>query len=122
MDQTFHAVIDNVSSAKLYDARTSCLKSGGWFIQVGTGPLSGLSLLTTLSRVSWPTYLNAGRQRYYFVQQKNSTEYFEQIGKWMTEGKLRAVVDEKFEWKDVPAALAKLREGRAKGKILIRVQ
>ncbi|KAJ1549091.1 zinc ion binding [Cladochytrium tenue] len=119
--QVFDVAIDNVGSAEFYNARAAFLKPGGWFVQVGTPPLTAGSVLTDLTRNFWPTFLNPGRRRYCFVQQNNSKEYLEQIGKWIAEGKIRPVIDEKFAWEDVPAALSKLRQGHAKGKILVQV-
>ncbi|KAH8651283.1 hypothetical protein BX600DRAFT_473318 [Xylariales sp. PMI_506] len=117
----FDAVIDNVGSWEIYDHRKSYLKAGGWFMQVGTVPLSTGSIFTYLSRHYWPTLLNAGHRHYCFVQQNNAAAFLEQIGGWIAQGAIHPVIDEKFAWEDVPAALAKLRTGRARGKILVQV-
>lgn len=44
-----------------------------------------------------------------------------QLGAWMKEGKLKAVIDTKFAFEDAPKAFEKLKTGRAKGKIVADV-
>jgi D-arabinose 1-dehydrogenase-like Zn-dependent alcohol dehydrogenase len=39
----------------------------------------------------------------------------------MKEGKIRAVIEETYEFQDVPKALSKLKEGRIKGKIVVHI-
>ncbi|SLM38391.1 zinc alcohol [Lasallia pustulata] len=42
----------------------------------------------------------------------------QRIGKWMQEGKVKSIIDEKFKFEDAPAAFKKLKTGRARGKIV----
>ncbi|KAH6654805.1 hypothetical protein BKA67DRAFT_566268 [Truncatella angustata] len=118
--QVFDVVIDNVGSTEVYDNRLLYLKAGGCFVQVGT-PMTNSFMLNLALRQFWPTILNHGQRRFNFVRQNNASEYFQQIGQWMVDGRVRAVIDEKFDWENVPAALAKLRRGRTQGKIVIQV-
>ncbi|KAF9873059.1 zinc alcohol dehydrogenase [Colletotrichum karsti] len=117
----FDLVIDNVgSTAGLYDNCSRYLKKGGTFVLVGVGPNVTLSgIFWTLAKQVRPTILGGGG--FYFVQQKNTTEYFQRLGKWMTEAKMKAVIDSEFAFEDVPEAYRKLREGRTKGKIVVHV-
>jgi alkaline phosphatase D len=39
----------------------------------------------------------------------------------MEQGKVKAVLDSVFEWEDAPKAYEKLKLGRTKGKIVIKV-
>lgn len=39
----------------------------------------------------------------------------------MTEGKVRSVIFETFEFSEVPKAFKVLKEGRTKGKIVVKV-
>jgi len=43
------------------------------------------------------------------------------IGEWMKEGKVKAVIDEKFKFEDVVQAFRKLKTGRARVKIVIDI-
>lgn len=115
----FDLVIDNVGSSELYNESNTLLKPGGTFVLVGTG-VSATEIATNAKRQLLPSFLNAGR-KYHFVMVKSQTEYYAKIGEWMVNGKARAIVDETFEWEDVPAAFSRLREGHSKGKIIIHV-
>lgn len=55
----------------------------------------------------------------FFAQPK--TDVLEQVGKWMQEGKVKAVVDSKFAFEDAPKAFVRSKTGRAVGKIVIDV-
>jgi alkaline phosphatase D len=40
----------------------------------------------------------------------------------MKEGRVKAVLDEVFDWEDAPKAFEKLKTGRSKGKLVIRIK
>jgi D-arabinose 1-dehydrogenase-like Zn-dependent alcohol dehydrogenase len=46
---------------------------------------------------------------------------FTKLAKLVAEGKVKPVIDEVFAMEDVPRAYEKLKTGRAKGKIVVRV-
>lgn len=118
----FDLVIDNVgSTTELYGHSKQYLKPGGTFVLVGVGADMSLSgIASTLLKQLRPAI--TGQKGFYFVQQKNDRDFFEQIGRWMGEGKARAVIDSTFSFDQVQEAYKKLRGGRAKGKIVIHVE
>lgn len=118
----FDLVIDNVgSTAELCDHSKQYLKTGGTFVLVGVGASMSLSgIFSTLVKQLRPAIM--GGKGFYFVQQKNDRGFFEQIGRWIREGKARAVIDSTFSFDQVQEAYKKLREGRAKGKIVVQVR
>lgn len=119
--QAFALAVDNVGTpAGLYKAADAYLKEGARFVQVGA-PVSAGGAWSILERMCWPTVLGGGRRAYEMLQVGNEREGLERIAGWMAEGKVRAVVDEVFEMGEAPKAYEKLREGRARGKIVVRV-
>ena len=48
-------------------------------------------------------------------------EDLEQIRAWLAEGKMKAVIDSKYAFEEVPEAIKKLKTGRAVGKIIVEV-
>jgi NADPH:quinone reductase-like Zn-dependent oxidoreductase len=48
-------------------------------------------------------------------------EDFDQIGRWMADGTTKAIIDQMFEWEDVPKAYERLGTGRARRMILLHV-
>ncbi|KAF2804743.1 NAD(P)-binding protein [Mytilinidion resinicola] len=119
--EVFSLVIDNVGTPTgLYKASNSFLLSNGKYIQVG----SEMSLSATTNIVGnfmTPRFFGGGSRKYAFASVKTNYEDFLQLGRWMRDGKLKAVIDSKFEYEDARKAFEKLRTGRAKGKIIIHV-
>ena len=116
--QIFDLAIDNVGSlAFLYEHSSTFLKPAGTFAQVSVA--AGMGII--LRRMLQPRYLGGGKRRFHFVRVKSRSEDYRQVGSWITEGKVSVVIDESFEWEDVPKAFEKLRTGHSKGKIIIHV-
>ena len=119
--QAFALAVDNVGSPpELYGAAEHYLKLGAKYVQVGI-PISLASLYTVISRMFCPSVLGGGKRAYEVVQVKNEPDQFIRISEWMKGGKVRAVIDSIFELQDAPKAYAKLKKGRAKGKIVVHV-
>lgn len=57
--------------------------------------------------------------RSYFVSFKANE--LEQIGKWFQEGKVKAIIDSKFAFEDVPEAFERIMTHRTVGKIVVDV-
>ncbi|KAI1501533.1 zinc-binding oxidoreductase [Biscogniauxia marginata] len=114
--QIYDLVVDNVGDTNLYSQCGTFLKKNGVFVQVGVASLNASDLFSTYKRVILP-----GGHSCQFIQMKSDSAYFSQIGEWISEGKVRPVIDEVFEFDDVPEAYKKLRTGHAKGKIIVHV-
>lgn len=117
--QVFDVAIDNAGvPADLYEQSHYFLKPGGSFLQVAmqTSPVS------MLRRNILPASLGGGKRHYQFIKVSINRPDLEQIGSWITDGKVRVVIDEKFAWEDAPKAYAKLRLGRTTGKIVVHVR
>ena len=117
----FSLVVDNVGVPyELYKASDDFLQPGCKFIQVGAAMnLSGISSI--LSRMAWPSILGGGKSKLELLQVTNKVDDFVQMGEWLQEGKIRAVFDSTFELEDAGKAYAKLKTGRARGKIVVHV-
>jgi NADPH:quinone reductase-like Zn-dependent oxidoreductase len=117
----FDLVIDNVGmDDELYNIREVLLKPTGTFVQVGIPAAVTLSqTVSTAKKIIWPSI--CGGRKYYFVNIENSAEFFTQIGRWMGEGKAKAVIDTAYKWEDVPLAFRKLRDGHVRGKLVVHV-
>lgn len=113
--------MDNVGTPpELYKAADGFLKEGAKFVQVGA-PMSMGAVWTIVERMCWPTVLGGGRRAYQMLGVKNEREQFVRIAEWMREGKVKPVIDSVFEFRDAPKAYEKLKGGRARGKIVVRV-
>lgn len=117
----FDLVVDNVDLPwRLYKAADEYLKPDGTYVQVG-GDIS----LKSVGELIWinalPAMFGGGKRRWTFMAMKRSREDAERVLAWMAQGKVRAPIDEEFSFDRVPGAYEKLKAGRTKGKIIVRV-
>ena len=120
--QIFSLAVDNVGMPHdLYTASHHFLKQDGNYVQVGAGMSPG-AIYSILSRMLWPGILGGGKRPFQFLGVESKYDDFVKIGQWMKEGKVRSVIDTVFDFDDGPKAYAKLRTGRAKGKIVVHVR
>lgn len=123
--KVFKLVVDNVGytpagQQDLYTAADDFLTEDGHFIQVGGGA-NMVQIKAAVTRSLMPSFLGGGKRNYKLIVTKQSSADLAQLGGWMEEGKVKAVIDEVFPFEDAPGAYAKLKTGRAKGKILVKV-
>ncbi|XXH01723.1 hypothetical protein Hte_008084 [Hypoxylon texense] len=112
--QVYDLAVDNVGNLDLSRESHAFMKKGAVFMQVGVR-VNARDMMTVFGKMLLPG------STFRFVQMKNDAAYFTQIGKWMAEGKVRAVIDEAFEFEDVPKAYERLKTGHARGKIIVHV-
>ncbi|KAI0137776.1 reticulon-4-interacting protein 1, mitochondrial precursor [Hypoxylon sp. NC0597] len=119
--QVYQLVVGNIGSAPsdLYKAADHFLLPEGKFVQIG-GEVTLSDLKTTASRQFLPSFLGGGKRKWEYLVIKNSHDHLEQVGKWVKEGKVKVVIDEVFQYEDVPKAIEKLKRGHLKGKIVVR--
>ncbi|KAK5019302.1 hypothetical protein BJ546DRAFT_1039781 [Cryomyces antarcticus] len=117
----FDLVVDNVGmNSQLYYQCHHFTKATAKYVAVGMQP--GLGALRDLvTRFIWPTWLGGGQRKFVFLMASTDYDAYAQIGQWMAEGKVKPVIDEVFAMEDVPNAFEKLKTGRAKGKVVVKV-
>ena len=119
--QIFSLTVDNVGMPQdLYTASHHFLKQDAKYVQVGAGMSLG-AIYSLASRMFWPSMLGGGKRPFQFLGVESKYDDFVKIGQWMKEGKVRSIIDTVYEFGDGPKAYAKLRTGRAKGKIVVHV-
>ncbi|KAJ9156574.1 GroES-like protein [Pleurostoma richardsiae] len=119
--QVFSLAVDFVAKPPdLYKASDDYLLPEGKFVQVGGG-MSVADFKTTLPRLFLPGFLGGGHRKFEFFIVKNKRDDLGLLVKWLGEGKLKAVIDEEFDFEHVPQAFEKLKKGKATGKIVVHV-
>lgn len=119
-EPVFDIVIDNVGSIP-YQGCETYLKPHGCYVTVGVSAVNFSGIAATIRHAIVPSFLGGGRRKYHFVQVKSNTKDLVAISELIAAGKVHPVIERSFAMEDVPEAFTKLREGRTKGKILIRV-
>ena len=120
-DGKFDLIVDNVGgSGKLYWQYHHFTSTQAKYVQVGA-PVAVHSLLDMAMKFLWPGFIGGGKRKFQFWNVSSNSGQFEEIGRWMAEGKVKAVVDEVFPLQDASKAFEKLKLGRTKGKIVVAV-
>jgi NADPH:quinone reductase-like Zn-dependent oxidoreductase len=113
----FGLLIDNVGEPEsLYWECHHFLRPGGQYKQVNI-----VSMVSALNRMIWPGFLGGGKRKLELSVLSGKQSSLIQLGKWIQEGKIKAVIDSIFEFEDAVKAYEKLRTHRAKGKIVVHV-
>jgi NADPH:quinone reductase-like Zn-dependent oxidoreductase len=119
--QVFQHVVDNVGApTDLYKAADEFLVPEGKFVQIGAEMSLG-SAKSMVSRALMPSFLGGGKRKWQFVVVQTKHDDLVHIGKLMQEGKVKAVVEETFDFQNAPKAFEKLKTGRTKGNLVIQV-
>jgi len=117
----FKLVVDNVGTPlDLYTKSDAFITPGGKFVQIGAG-LSLSGTMAIAGNMLKPAFLGGGKAKYQLLMAQKSKSDLQVLAGWMKEGKVKGVLDTVFEWEDAPKAFEKLKSGRAKGKIVIKV-
>jgi alkaline phosphatase D len=119
--KTFNLVVDNIGTpTNLYRASNAYLAAGGKFVQIGVTPsLSGVAMVG--SNFLRPGWLGGGKAKYAMVVAQGSKGNLESVGEMLREGKIRPVVEKVYEWEEARSAYERIKEGRTRGKIVVRV-
>ena len=117
----FDLIVDNVfNSADIYWHCHEYLKPKGRYVTVG-GAISFSIVWNFMKVFLIPGFLGGGKRPFSFFALDVKQNDLAAIGEWMADGKVRAVIDETFGLTDVGKAFAKIKRGRTKGKIVIKI-
>ncbi|KIX06018.1 uncharacterized protein Z518_03992 [Rhinocladiella mackenziei CBS 650.93] len=117
----FDLLVDNVgASGRLYWNCHHFTSHGARYVQVGA-EFSGHSTLDLVMKMGWPGFLGGGKRKFHMLSVKSDKRQLEQIGRWMSEGKAKAVVDQVLRMEDAPKAFEQLKKKHTRGKILVAV-
>ncbi len=72
-------------------------------------------------RTLWPAFLGGAQRKSMGFFAAPKPDDLRQIVTWVQEGKIKPVIDEKFAFEQAPQAVARLKTGRTRGKIVVEV-
>jgi NADPH:quinone reductase-like Zn-dependent oxidoreductase len=116
----YDLLVDNVGSLELYWSAHDYLKADGLYINIaGTATLAHV---VNVLKVSYtPAWLGGGQRAAMFLRRKSNADDFAKIAQWIAEGRLRPVVEKVYGLDEAGEAFARLKAGRSKGKLVIKV-
>jgi NADPH:quinone reductase-like Zn-dependent oxidoreductase len=68
-----------------------------------------------------PTFLGGQSRELVVMFAELKAESLEKVVNWVHEGKIKAVIDSQHRFGDVPEAIRKVKTGRARGKVVVKV-
>lgn len=118
----FNHIVDNVGGdlELIWEAHEVMEKPQAKYVMVG-GVQSWSRNLDALKRKLLPVCLGGFQGKVQGFWPKPNRGDLEQIAKWMAEGKIKPVVEQKFAFDDAPKAFEQLKTGRTRGKIVVEV-
>jgi NADPH:quinone reductase-like Zn-dependent oxidoreductase len=117
----YDMVLDNVGApTDLYWKSPGFTKPGAKYVQVGSEVSLGF-VYDVAFRFLLPTWLGGGQRPFLFGLTSTSFEDLSKLGQLVAEKSVVPVIDETFGFNNVPQAYNKLKTGRARGKIVVRV-
>jgi NADPH:quinone reductase-like Zn-dependent oxidoreductase len=118
----FDLIADNVfnGAAELYWNCGKYLKPEGTYVTIaGNAALS--TVRNFLGCMFLPKFLGGGERTFKFVTCVANEEEFGRLVGWMAEGKLKACIEEEFALEKAGEAYARLKGGRTRGKLIVKV-
>jgi NADPH:quinone reductase-like Zn-dependent oxidoreductase len=117
----YDMVLDNVGApTDLYWKSPGFTKPGARYVQIGSEVSLGF-VYDVAFRFLLPTWLGGGQRPFSFGLTSTSFEHLSKLGQLVAEKSVVPVIDETFDFNNVPQAYNKLKTGRARGKIVVRV-
>ncbi|KAF5597907.1 zinc alcohol dehydrogenase [Fusarium pseudocircinatum] len=121
-EDKFDFILDTVfNDPDLYWQSHRYLKPEGQYVCVGLPPrfqiFKALLIISLL-----PRWLGGGKRKFKYHSVTANRKEFGQVADWMKDGKVKAVIEEEFGLEDAARAYARLKEGRTRGKLVVRVR
>lgn len=117
----YDLIVDNVfADSNLYWDSHHYLKPEGKFITIaGTATLK---FITEVLKIFFlPRWLGGGKRKFSFVSASPNAEQYVQIAKWMEEGKVKVEIEKMYELEDAGKGYKRLKSGRVRGKLVVKV-
>jgi NADPH:quinone reductase-like Zn-dependent oxidoreductase len=117
----FDRVVDNVGSDfDLYWRCDEFTNPNAAYVLIAGAPTLA-NFAQSIKMKNLPAFLGGGKRKQEGFLAKPNVKDLDHIVTWMKEGKVKAVIDERFPFEEAPKAFERLKTGRARGNIVIDV-
>lgn len=114
----YDLIFDNVENRSLSDCRRALTPTGTLIVNSGTGARGIAMLLRLVKPLVVSPFVRQNLRRYLSVPNQEDLVVLEQM---VESGKLRPVIDKTYSLDEVPAALAYVERGHARGKVVVGI-
>jgi NADPH:quinone reductase-like Zn-dependent oxidoreductase len=119
--QQFDLIVDNVfNGAEIYWSSHKYLKPEGRYVTIA-GNAKFSVIKDMLSIMLWPKVLGGGQRKFQFVTCEANAKQYDELAKWLAEGKLRTIIEKEYELEQAGEAFERLKSGRVRGKLVVKV-
>ncbi|KAH7325664.1 hypothetical protein B0I35DRAFT_420903 [Stachybotrys elegans] len=120
--QVFKLALDNNGNnwTQRYQNCHNYLTPDGAFVLVGAD-VSGPEIAAMAMASILPGFLGGGKRKFVPFLAKNNKTDLNQLAEWMSQKKLKTIIEKSFEFEEVAEAYAHLKKGSSKGKVVVRV-
>ena len=116
----FDHVIDNAGTPALYFNSHHFLKKDGLVVLIAGSP--SLSMVWDMVKIFYmPAWLGGGKRAVKFLGRRSNAEEYAKIAGWMSEGRVKAVVEKEYPLEEAADAFARLKTGRVRGKLVVKI-
>lgn len=117
----FALLFDTVGNSAIYYSAHHYLKPEGSYNTVALNPTSFANMRDLALMFLLPTFLGGGQRPIRYTGAQANLEAFAALAQWVKEGKLKTPIDQEYTLDQTAEAFAKLKSGRTRGKIIIKV-
>lgn len=115
-------IFDTVGTPEIYYSAHHYLKPQGLFTAIAVDPTSFLSIRKTILMFLLPAFLGGGQRPLKLIGAHPDPAVFDRLVQWLKEGTLKTQIDGEYRLDQTGEAFARLKTGRTRGKIVIKVR
>lgn len=120
-NEQFDLIIDNVlSNLDIYWRCHKFLRPHGRYVTTAIRPEVEFAW-SAFKAFLWPAILGGGQRKFSIAARKSNTTDYEQIAAWVQDGTVKPVTEHVYAVEDVAEAFERLRSGRARGKLVLKL-
>ncbi|KAI6778977.1 uncharacterized protein J7T54_002619 [Emericellopsis cladophorae] len=118
----FDLIVDNVGNnpSNLFSASNDYLKPHAPYFFVG-GNLSFSTVTSLLYATLAPAFMGGAKGSFRVFMTKNSQPDLEQLTAWLSDGKLKLIVDKRFSFEEAKSAMEYVKKDSPRGKVIVNV-
>ncbi|KAK4546472.1 hypothetical protein LTR36_002149 [Oleoguttula mirabilis] len=116
----YTVLFDTVSTPAIYWSAHHYLKPSGSYNCI-PGDTNFATVYSMAAMFLLPVCLGGGQRKPKFIARRLDAAHYAELATWVKEGRLKTAVEHEYELDAAAEAFARLKSGRTRGKLLIRV-